>query len=330
MFGHASLSHAPPPPPQPLLGRQIVSLAVNVPGPVAAARLRELGATVVKVEPPEGDPLAAHAPAWYRSLTAGQEVRRLDLKTAADRAALDALLEAADLLLTAQRPGALARLGLDPARLQRRFPHLLHVAITGYPAPRQEEPGHDLTYLAEAGLVFPPALPPTLIADLAGAERAVSAALALLLARERGQTARYAEVSLAEAAAGWAAPLRHGLTAPGGVLGGGFPLYRCYPGRDGWVALAALEPRFVRRLLEELGFRPDPAGGTGSGAGPGAGPEGWKDFLLPQDVLALEDFLAGVFRQRPAREWEDWARERDLPLVAVRAGGREPGRSAGR
>nr|WP_242822428.1 CoA transferase [Thermaerobacter marianensis] len=146
----------------------MVNLAVNVPGPVAAARLQALGATVCKVEPPGGDPLAAAAPAWYEELTAGQEVVRLDLKTPAGRAALDERLAHADLLLTAQRPSALARLGLGPAALARRFPHLVHVAIVGYPAPRQEEPGHDLTYLAETGLLDPPALPRTLLADLGG------------------------------------------------------------------------------------------------------------------------------------------------------------------
>lgn len=317
-------SPAPPPPLAPLRGYRVVNLAVNVPGPVAAARLQALGATVCKVEPPGGDPLAAAAPAWYEELTAGQEVVRLDLKTPAGRVALDQRLARADLLLTAQRPSALARLGLGPAALARRFPHLVHVAIVGYPAPRQEEPGHDLTYLAETGLLDPPALPRTLLADLAGAERAVAAALALLLARERERDAhrerrwereraptrpraegadggatpspRYVEVSLAEAAHALAAPLRHGLTVPGGLLGGGLPLYRCYPAQDGWVAVAALEPHFARRLLDELGP-------------PGPG--------LPPGV---EERLAAVFRRRPAAEWEAWARQRDLPLAAVRTG----------
>ncbi|HEY3712692.1 MAG TPA: CoA transferase, partial [Amycolatopsis sp.] len=58
----------------------VVTTALNIPGPVAAARLRELGATVTKVEPPGGDPLALAAPDWYRELAAGQEVVRLDLK----------------------------------------------------------------------------------------------------------------------------------------------------------------------------------------------------------------------------------------------------------
>lgn len=347
---HARPSPAPPLSLAPLQGCRVVNLAVNVPGPVAAARLQALGATVCKVEPPGGDPLATAAPAWYRSLTAGQEVRRLDLKSAAGREELYRLLAGADLLLTAQRPSALTRLGLSPAELGRRFPHLAHVAIVGYPAPRQEEPGHDLTYLAEAGLLDPPALPRTLLADLAGAERAVAAALALLLARQRGLPLHPVEVSLAEAASALAEPLRHGLTAPGGLLGGGLPFYRCYPAREGWVAVAALEPHFAQRLLAELledgELLEDTGQGTGSdpppeeSTAPPGDPQGTWDtptwdtpFPTPgarggllQDAssgaalpMEVEARLAAAFRRRTAEEWEAWARSRDLPIAAVRA-----------
>ena len=159
---------------RPLGGIQAVSLALNVPGPAAAARLRRLGAAVAKVEPPGGDPLASGCPAWYEELCAGQEVVRLDLKDAAGRAALDGLLEEADVLLTSNRPAALNRLGLSWPDLHVRFPRLVQVAIVGHAAPHQDVPGHDLTYLASVGLLTPPQMPRTLLADLAGAERAVS------------------------------------------------------------------------------------------------------------------------------------------------------------
>jgi len=204
----------------PLRGVRVITLAVNVPGPVAAARLTQLGATVIKVEPPDGDPLAAVSPAWYRELRAGQEVVRLNLKADDDRAALDDLLGQADLLLTATRPAALDRLDLSWPRLHARFPRLARVAIVGPPASHAGAPGHDLTYLAPLGLLSPPELPRTLLADLAGAGRAVEAALALLYARERDHVAGHVEVSLADAAGLFADPLRHGLTRPGGALNG--------------------------------------------------------------------------------------------------------------
>jgi crotonobetainyl-CoA:carnitine CoA-transferase CaiB-like acyl-CoA transferase len=272
----------------PLVGMRVVSLAVYVPGPIAAARLRAMGAEVTKVEPPGGDPLQQIAPGWYAELVDSQTVVRLDLKDLAGRTGLDALLAAADLLLTASRPAALRRLGLGWTELHARHPTLCHVAVVGEPGTRTERPGHDLTYQATAGLLDPPRLPRTLLADLAGAEQTVAAALALLLARERGAGAARAEVALSDAAAGFAPPLRHGLTAPGGLLGGGEPAYGIYPASEGWVAVAALEPHFRERLAREL------------------------------EVETLSaDELSRVFHTRTAAEWEAWAAERDLPLAAV-------------
>ncbi|HMJ01029.1 MAG TPA: CoA transferase [Gaiellaceae bacterium] len=269
-------------------GMRAVSLAVNVPGPTTAARLVALGASVTKVEPPSGDPLAAAHPAWYDELRGGQQVLTLDLKQATDHAILDELLRPADLLLTSSRPDALTRLGLAWPALHARFPHLCQVAIVGYPEPEQERAGHDLTYAAAHGLVVPPDLPRTLVADLGGAELATTAALDLLLARERGGEAGYAEVALADAAAAFAAPLRQGATVEGGPLGGGLPQYGLYAARDGWIAVAALEPQFEQRLAAELGL----------------------------DALTHEA-LAAAFSTRSAEDWEAWGREHDLPLSAV-------------
>jgi crotonobetainyl-CoA:carnitine CoA-transferase CaiB-like acyl-CoA transferase len=273
----------------PLENRCVLTLAVNLPGPLAAARLGRLGAAVVKVEPPAGDALAWACPDWYRELHQGQEVVRLDLKDPADRARLDARLERADLLLTATRPAALRRLGLAWEELHGRYPQLCQVALVGYPAPREDLPGHDLTYQARAGLLTPPGLPRACVADLAGAQEAVSAALALLLARERGEGGQYAAVSLAGAAEWFAEPWRRGLTAAGGPLGGGLPGYQLYPTRAGWVALAALEPHFQRKLVEELGL-----------------------------ACASREELQRVLMTRTAQEWELWAEAHDVPLAAVR------------
>jgi crotonobetainyl-CoA:carnitine CoA-transferase CaiB-like acyl-CoA transferase len=266
-----------------LAGLRIVSTAINLPGPAAAARLVELGASVTKVEPPGGDPLEAASPELYTRLAAGQDVLQLDLKDDAGRARLDGLLAAADALLTSSRPSALARLGLGREELAARHPQLVHVAIVGHPAPGQERPGHDLTYVAEHGLVSPPALPQVPVADLGGAERAATAVVALLLARERGGGQRYAEVALADAASFFALPHEYGLTTPGGPLGGGSPFYGLYGANGGWIALAALEPRFRERLETEFG-----------------------------GVPAADSFAA-----RTPAEWEAWAAERDLPLAAL-------------
>jgi alpha-methylacyl-CoA racemase len=272
----------------PLRGVRVVTLAVNLPGPAAASRLRAMGASVVKVEPPGGDPLARMCPDYYEELSAGQDVVRLDLKDRQDLASLEDRLRVTDLLLTASRPAALGRLGLSWPELHARFPRLCQVAIVGHPRPDKDMPGHDLTYQARFGTLSPPAMPPVLVADLAGAERAVSVALSLLFARERGRGAGYEQVALSEAAHTFAEPLHRGLTAPGGVLGGGYPGYGLYRAGEGHVALAALEPHFWERLLKELGVEGD-----------------------SQD-------LRRIFRTKTAEQWERWAVERDLPLAAVR------------
>lgn len=272
----------------PLRGVRVLTLAVNLPGPVAASRLCAMGAFVVKVEPPGGDPLAWMCPGYYEDLSAGQKVVRLDLKGGQDRASLDDLLGKTDLLLTSSRPAALGRLGLSWPELHARFSSLCQVAIVGHPPPDEDTPGHDLTYQACFGTLSPPEMPPVLVADLAGAERAVSAAISLLFDRERGHGAGYEQVSLSEAARSFSGPLSWGLTAPGGVLGGGFPSYGLYRARDGYVALAALEPHFWERLLQELGVKGDR-----------------RD-------------LEQTFETRTAEQWEKWAAERDLPLTAVR------------
>jgi crotonobetainyl-CoA:carnitine CoA-transferase CaiB-like acyl-CoA transferase len=259
-----------------------VAVVVNLPGPAAAARLAELGASVTKVEPPEGDPLAAASSALYERLAEGQTILRLDLKDGEGRERLAELLADADLLLTSSRPSALGRMGLARDELEPRFPRLVQVAIVGHPSPEQERPGHDLTYVAPYGLLEPPELPRTLSADLGGAERAVTAAVALLLARERGGAERYAEVALADVAEFFALPWSYGLTRSGGPLGGSSPFYRVHEAKDGWVAVAALEPRFRERLTTELGAD-----------------------------------LENVFQTRTPPEWEQWAGERDLPIVAV-------------
>src|ERR1051325_9952492 len=128
-----------------LQGVKIVSLALNVPGPVAAARLTKLGADVTKVEPPTGDATQSAAPALYESLCHGQTVLRLDLKSPDGSAQLHELLAQSELLLASFRPSALQRLGLDWESLHARHPKLCFVGIVGYPAPHQERTGHAFT-----------------------------------------------------------------------------------------------------------------------------------------------------------------------------------------
>jgi alpha-methylacyl-CoA racemase len=270
----------------PLHGVRAVSLAINLPGPLAAARLRTLGAAVTKIEPPTGDPLRAVVPEWYDELAEGQRVLTLDLKNAADRAVADRELAGADLLLTAMRPSALAGLGLDD--LTAVNPRLSHVEIVGHDGAAAEQPGHDLTYQAAYGTLRPPAMPTVPVADILGAERAVSAALIALRVAAASGAGHHERVVLEHVAADAGAAVRHGLMGDGAPLGGAHPGYRIYASSDGHVALAALEPHFWSRTRAGLG------------------------------VEGTHEELEQTFLTRPTREWEQLADRLDIPLIGIR------------
>ncbi len=263
-------------------------MAINVPGPLAVARLVSLGASATKVEPPSGDYLAFAARSWYDALGAGVQVVSLDLKDPAGREALFGRLSAADVFVTSHRPRALERLRLGNVEVATRCPSRCVVRIVGHREPDGDVPGHDLTYQAEAGLLMPPALPPSLFVDVATGTAAATAACALLVQRGRTGAGGVLDVAMTDEAHALAAPRTYGMTAPGGLLGGALPQYGVYAARTGWIAVAAVEPAFLQRLAAGLSL---------------------------DDVTGVA--LAGVFRERTATEWEAWGRAHDVPMVAV-------------
>jgi alpha-methylacyl-CoA racemase len=274
---------------QPLEGTKIISTAFNMPGPAAVSWLHHWGADVLKIEPPSGDPLSRNCPELYQQLLAKQRPWRLDLKQPAERSQLDSHLAEADLLITSTLPASLARLGLAWEELHERFPRLCQVAIVGHAPPDEEITGHDLTYQAAAGLLSPPAMPPTLWADMAAAQTTISHAMAVLAERTRTGKATISYVAIVDALDFYALPLRHGVTSPGGRLAGTLPNYNIYATREGWLAVAALEPHFWARLQSLL-----------------------------QVTEGSHEQLKAIFLTRTANEWESWAQENRLPLAAVR------------
>jgi alpha-methylacyl-CoA racemase len=287
---------------RPLADVRILSLALNLPGPAALMRCRGMGATCIKLEPPAGDPMRHYAQAAYAQLHEGVDVRVADLKTAAGQAVLHELLARTDVLLTSFRPSALAKLGLGWDALHAKYPSLSQVSIVGGAGDAAEVPGHDLTYLAEHGLVPGTQLPATLFADMAGSLMASEAVVqaALLKAGGVGGAAvqgQCFEVALADAAGYLALPRRWGLTQPTGAVGGAHAGYRVYACKDGRVALAALEPHFAARLCAVAGIAPSDMAG----------------MLDPQTRDAVAAFLA----TRTRAQLDVLAREQDLPLFTM-------------
>nr|WP_315849571.1 CoA transferase [uncultured Rhodoferax sp.] len=291
---------------RPLKGVRILSLALNLPGPAALMRCRDMGATCTKLEPPphpsapkgtSGDPMGLYNRAAYDVMHAGMKISSADLKTEAGQKALHKTLAKTDILLTSFRPSALKKLGLEWKALHKQYPQLSVVAIVGAPGARAEEPGHDLTYLAENALVSGLDLPPTLYADMGGSLMASEAVLqARLLQLQKGKGV-YQEVALSVAAGYLALPRTWGLTAPGAAVGGGHAGYRVYPCQDGRVALAALEPHFAAALAAEVGLRQSHI----------------LAMFAPETHTAIAAYLAGKTRQ----QLDALAAAKDIPLYTL-------------
>lgn len=138
-----------------LSGVRVLDLTRLLPGPYATRLLVDMGAGVVKVEDPAGDPLRQLQPHWFQWLNRGKQSVRLDLKQAAARAAFLRLCRSADAVLEGFRPGVMDRLGLGYAALAEQNPRLVLVSLCGYSpdGPERDRAGHDLNYLAAVGLL---------------------------------------------------------------------------------------------------------------------------------------------------------------------------------
>ena len=292
-----------------LSGLRVLDFSQYIPGPYAALLLGDLGAEVVKVERPGGEPMRGIGPldsdgvsAFYKTLNGGKSIVELDLKSEAGRAHFATLLDAADVLLESFRPGVLERLGLGPAILREQHPRLVVCSLSGYgqTGPYRLRAGHDLNYLAFSGALAStgteqtPVGPQPQISDYASALQAVATILAALLGRSASGRSAHLDLSLAETVLAWQG---HALTAVDrggysferglGVESGGSADYRLYRTEDGrFLTLCAQEPHFWRNFCTAV-ERPD-----------------WEerhDEPVPQ--LALIDEVAALFGSQPLSHW---------------------------
>ena len=276
---------------RPLDGLLAVDLTRYLPGAYASRELLRLGARVVRLEPPEGDPMRQVAPVWEAALNAGKESVACDLKAEPELGR--ALLARADVVLEGFRPGVAARLGVGPDDAPESA---VYCSITGFgtEGPHTGRAGHDLNYLGWAGVLedTAPALPPLQPADLAaGALAAVAEILAALL--ERTRTGRGARLTISMTH-GSHRLVSHRLGPDGGAadplprfLTGGLAAYRIYATGDGrHLTVAALEPKFFVRLCELLG-RPELA----------------ERHLVAHAQPGLAAALGEIFSTRPLAEW---------------------------
>ena len=261
--GEATTEMSPDRPPrdQPLDRVRVIDLSQYVPGPYATRLLCDLGAEIIKIEPPGGDPLrhlfvrqGEGDSSVYQLLNRGKTIARIDLKDADTLMRVRALVADADVLLESYRPGVVQRLGLGPDVCHALNPGLVYCSLSGYGqgGPARLSAGHDLNYCAVAGMFshHMPEIPPfPLVADHSGAMNAVNGILAALVGKCNHGRGVCLDFSLYESILSWQYVAHGGMLDPSRaglqLLTGGAACYNFYRTKEGRsMTLGALEPQF--------------------------------------------------------------------------------------
>ncbi len=267
----------------PLAGITVIDMTRVLAGPFATMVLGDLGARVIKVEPPRGGDDSRHfgpfrdgVSSYFASLNKGKESIALDLRQDDDREIFEALLARADVLVENYRPGTMAKLGYAPEELRRRHPGLVYAACSGFgqTGPLREKPAYDIVVQGMGGVMSitgHPGGPPTRVGSATGditaglyTAIAVSAAL-----RERERTGQGALIDIAMLDCQFAilenAIARYQFTGETPqAIGNRHPSitpFEAYASADGHIIIAAGNDVLFDRLCDTLGLgnlRADP------------------------------------------------------------------------
>ena len=191
-----------------LSGVRVLDLSIWRPGPYATQLLAEMGAEVIKVEPPGGDPMRVYLE-LFASLNADKRSIELDLKSEEGRARALELAAEADVVIEGFRPGVAARLGVDDDAVRAVNPSVVYCSLSGMgqDGPLALAPGHDLAYMAWAGVLAPhggpPVVPAVPMADLAGGMAAAMAICAAVVRQLRTGEGERIDVAMTDVLATW-------------------------------------------------------------------------------------------------------------------------------
>jgi crotonobetainyl-CoA:carnitine CoA-transferase CaiB-like acyl-CoA transferase len=279
----------------PLSGTTVLDLSLQLPGPYATLLLSSLGARVLKVEPPGGDPARDIDPPMFERLNAGKELLVLDLKREAGREVLRRLVTRSDVLVEGFRPGVAERLGAGPEALEDVNPRLVYCSLSGFGrgGPLARRAGHDLNFLGMAGAAgggeggADIRVP---LVDLAAGTNAALAIVAGLMAARASGRGRHLDLALLDAAVAWSLVKR---PRPGAE--GAYGVFVTADERR--VAVSVMEGPMWRRLCAALAWSDwldDPRLATHDGRRARAAEieRRLREELLRQDaaaVLALAD-----------------------------------------
>lgn len=309
-----------------LSGIKVVDLSLFLPGPMLTGMMADQGATVIKVEPPTGDPARAMGPfeaghgTWFRNLNRGKASLTLDLKTDTGKQRLWDLIANADVLVEGFRPGVIARLGFGYEAVAARHPRLVYCSISafGQTGAMADHPAHDMGVWAESGLLAlndgpdgAPVVPGVPASDMAAGLTGLAAVLMALIGRARTGKGDYIDISMLGSLIPWSVHVAGSALAGGPAprsaeqrsLGGAafYNVYACAD--DGHIVLCGRELKFARTLLTDLG-RPDLI------------PLAEADPGSPQ--APLRAFLSETFATRSRDEWTTWFHGRDVAFAPVR------------
>lgn len=258
----------------PLEGIKVLDLSRLVAGNMLSLQLADFGADVIKIEPPAGDPLREwkedRLSIFWKTYGRNKRSVVLNLREDADREALWALIDSADVLIENYRPGTLEQMGLGPDLLLERNPDLVVVRISGFgqTGPYAEFPGFGTIVEGMSGYAyrtgFPdrePVLPPLALADMIAGIYGMSATVTALFARLKGKSrGQVVDLSLLEPIFSVLGPEAgiHALTGKvkervGSASNTASPrnVYRCADGK--YVALSGSTPAVARRIFEIIG-----------------------------------------------------------------------------
>ena len=293
-----------------LTGVRILDLSQFLPGPFATQMLADMGADVVKIEPPKGDPMRGIDPItndrgaspYHALVNAGKRVVAVDLKDTNGRAQFVQLIEQADVLMESYRPGVMAKLGFNHASLREINPRLIHCALSGYGqnGPMRLAAGHDINYAAAAGQLgltgsgARPHMTYPMVADYAGALQATIAILGALVGRGQTGQGAYLDVAMADSVLAWQSQaltaLNRGDTPRRGqnLLTGGAAFYGVYETKDArFISLGAIESVFWENFCRAIA----------------------REDLIPRQSeplpqTALTEDVAAIFKAKTRDAWD--------------------------
>jgi crotonobetainyl-CoA:carnitine CoA-transferase CaiB-like acyl-CoA transferase len=314
----------------PLSGIRVLDISQVMAGPFCCMLLGDMGADVIKIEPPVTGDSTRHSMGFrlkgddspgFLALNRNKRSIALNLKDDADREVLYALVKSADVLVENARPGVAARLGIDYDTLAKINPRLVYASISGFgqTGPWAQRPGFDLIAQAMSGILssngFPgmePAKNSIAVADLGAGLFSAYAILSAVIGREKSGQGQYIDASLLEAAMGlsiWETTELWGTGKPPAPIGSANRMsapYQAMQASDGWFVIGAANQGLWLTFLQVLGrpeLQDDPRYATNA--------------ARVLNRIALIEDLAPTFLTRTRQQWIDALLEAGVPAAPI-------------